>query len=145
MSDVLAKSLLFLAIALVTMVLAYLYQRHERPQALNRIWLWPLIFALLAARSIAANWPIDAQLWQWMAIGFVVGLILGTARGFAFGVRSGEKPGTILLRPNLLSGAIFMIALLYNEFWHVFRWGDPRLPRFACAMLVLTVGNSIAA
>lgn len=145
MTDVLFKSVIFLLIAGLTIFLAYLYQRHERAQAINKIWVWPAIFALLAARSLANNWPIDATLQKWLIVGFIVGLLLGTARGFAFKVRAGEKPGTLILRPTLLSGSIFMIALLYNEFQHVFRWGDPNLGRIACAMLVLTVGNSIAA
>jgi hypothetical protein len=144
-SDAIFKSAIFVCIAALTIFLAYLYQRHERVQKINKIWLWPLIFALLAARSIASNWPIDEILWRWMVIGFAVGLLLGAARGFAFHVRTGDKSGTIVLQPTLLSGSIFMIALLYNEYVHVFRWGDPNLQRTACALLVLTVGNSIAA
>lgn len=141
----LEKSAVFVAIALLTIGVAYLYQRHERVQALERIWLWPAIYCAIAAYAVWQRWPVDSRLAMWMSIGFVLGLILGAARGLAFEVRSGEKPGTLILRPTLLSGTIFIIALLFNEYEHVFHHGDPNLGRISASLMLLTAGSSIAA
>jgi hypothetical protein len=138
------RSTIFVALAALTVVLAYLVQRHERVQSLRTIWVWPAVYVLLAARAILTHGRLDAESIRWMAIAFVIGVVLGVARGLAFDVRSGEKPGTMILRPTLLSGSIFLIALFYNEYQHVFRWGDPSLERIARSLLVLTAGNSIA-
>jgi hypothetical protein len=138
------RSTIFIALAALTIVLAYLVQRKERVQALRTMWIWPVAYTLLAARAILTHGSLDERSIQWMIVAGVVGLALGTARGFAFDVRRGEKPGTLILRPTLLSGGIFLIALIYNEYQHVFRWGDPSLERIARSLLVLTAANSIA-
>jgi hypothetical protein len=33
---------------------------------------------------------------------------------------------------------------MYNEYQHVFRWGDPSLERMATSLIVLTAVSSIA-
>ncbi len=138
------KSLIFLGAALVTIALTYLYQRHERVQSIRKIWIWPLIFTVIAARAVFSRWPFDDHFTLLLVASFAAGIPLGAARAFAFEVRSGEKPGTMILRPTLLSGAIFVSALLYSEFQHVFRWGNPALGRIACMLVVLSAGTSIA-
>jgi hypothetical protein len=138
------RSTIFIALAALTIVLAYLVQRKERVQALRTMWVWPVAYTLLAARAILTHGSLDARSIQWIIVAGVVGLALGIARGFAFDVRTGEKPGTLILRPTLLSGGIFLVALIYNEYQHVFRWGDPSLERIARSLLVLTAANSIA-
>jgi len=130
------RSTIFIALAALTIVLAYLVQRKERVQALRTIWIWPVAYTLLAARAILTHGSLDERSIQWMIVAGVVGLALGIARGFAFDVRRGEKPGTLILRPTLLSGGIFLIALIYNEYQHVFRWGDPSLERIANSIAV---------
>lgn len=138
------QSIIFIALALATITLAHLYQRHERAQAARKIWIWPLIFIAIAAHALILRWPIDARFAWLLAGAFVLGIPIGIARGFAFGVRSGETPGTMLLRPTLLSGAIYVAALLFNELEHVLHWGQPALARISCMLLVLTVSDSIA-
>jgi hypothetical protein len=138
------KSVLFLVLALVTIVLAYLYQRHERVQSVSKAWIWPLIFAILAARTILVRWPIDQQFALLLVAAFFAGIPIGIARGFAFRVRSGDKPGTMVLAPTVLSGTIYLAAILYTEFEHILHWNQPTLVRISCMLVVLTVGNSIA-
>jgi hypothetical protein len=138
------RSTIFIALAALTIVLAYLVQRKERVQPLRTIWVWPVAYTLLATRAIVTHGSLDARSIQWLIVAGVVGLALGVARGFAFKVRTGDKPGTLILRPTILSGSIFLIALIYNEYQHVFRWGDPSLERIARSLLVLTAANSIA-
>jgi hypothetical protein len=128
----------------VTFVLAYLYQRNERVQRVRSIWIWPTLFLLLAAQAVFRELPKDPQLLPWLGIAFLIGTPIGIVRGFVFGVREGDKPGEMKLRPNLISGAIYLLVFYYNEFVHVFKFGDPNLGRFACAFMVMTVGNSIA-
>ena len=138
------KGVTFVLLAVVTIVLAYLYQRRERVQSVSKIWIWPLIFTILAAHAILGRWPIDREFALLLIGAFVAGIPIGIARGFAFGVRSGEKPGTMVLAPTLLSGTIYVVAIIYNEFEHVLHWDQPILARISCMLLVLTVGNSIA-
>jgi hypothetical protein len=102
------------------------------------------VYSLLALRALLMHRAMDEQTIDWIIVAGMAGLILGVARGLAFGVRSGEKPGTVILRPTLISGSIFLIALMYNEYQHVFRWGDPSLERIARSLIVLTAVSSIA-
>ena len=138
------RSTIFVALAALTIVLAYLVQRHERVQSLRTVWVWPAVYSLLALRAVLTHRGLDATSIRWMIVAGVIGLMFGVSRGLAFGVRSGEKPGTVILRPTLISGSIFLIALVYNEYQHVFRWGDPSLERIARSLIVLTAVNSIA-
>jgi hypothetical protein len=140
----LGRTLTFLALVVVTFVLAYLYQRNERVQRVRGIWIWPAIFLILAARAVVIQLPKDPSLLPWLGVAFLIGLPIGIVRGLVFGVRSGEKPGEIVLRPNLASGAIYLAVFFFNEFVHVYGFGDPNLGRFSCAFLVMTVGNSVA-
>jgi uncharacterized membrane protein YhfC len=138
------RGTIFIALAALTITLAYLIQRHERVQSLKTVWIWPAVYTLLALRSILTHRALDEETARWMIVAAVAGAVFGVARGIAFGVRSGEKPGTLILRPTLISGIIFLIALIYNEYQHVFRWGDPSLERIAKSLIVLTAVNSIA-
>jgi lipoprotein signal peptidase len=138
------RGTIFIALAALTIALAYLIQRHERVQSLKTVWIWPAVYTLLALRTISTHRALDEQTVRWMIVAGIAGLILGVARGLAFGVRTGEKPGTVILRPTLVSGIIFLIALMYNEYQHVFRWGDPSLERIAKSLIVLTAASSIA-
>ncbi|HEY3674352.1 MAG TPA: hypothetical protein VGK84_00010 [Candidatus Tumulicola sp.] len=138
------RTTVFVALAALTIVLAYLIQRRERVQSLGTVWVWPAVYSLLALRALLTNRALDEQTIDWIIVAGIAGLILGVARGLAFGVRSGEKPGTLILRPTLVSGSVFLIALMYNEYQHVFRWGDPSLERVARSLIVLTAVNSIA-
>ncbi len=144
MEYTLARMLIYFALIVVTFVLAYLYQRNERTQRVRGLWIWPAIFTILAAISVVRELPRDPGIVAWLAIGFAVGVPIGIIRGVAFGVAPGEKPGEIRLRPNIVSGAIYLLVFFFNEWVHVFRYGDPNLGRFSCAFLVMTVGNSIA-
>lgn len=144
MNYTLDRSLIFVALATLTFVLAYLYQRNERVQRVRGVWIWPALFAILAAQAVFRQLPKDPRLLGWLAIAFAIGVPIGIIRGLFFGVRKGEAPGEIRLRPNIVSGAIYLLVFFYNEFMHVFRYGDPSLARFSCAFLVMTVGNSIA-
>jgi hypothetical protein len=130
MNDLLLRGGTFVGLALLTIVLAYLYQRHERVQSVERIWVWPLVYSVVAVCAIARWMPLDSRVGMWLAIALAIGLVLGTARGF---------------RPTLLSGAIFITALLFNESEHVFPWGDPNLPAITLSLMVLTAGSSIGA
>jgi hypothetical protein len=138
------RSTVFVALAALTIVLAFLIQRRERVQSLRTAWVWPAVYSLLALRALLMHRAMDEQTIDWIIVAGMAGLILGVARGLAFGVRSGEKPGTVILRPTLISGSIFLIALMYNEYQHVFRWGDPSLERIARSLIVLTAVSSIA-
>ncbi|HEY1429800.1 MAG TPA: hypothetical protein VGF18_09520 [Candidatus Tumulicola sp.] len=138
------RGTLFVALAALTIVLAYLFQRHERVQPLRSIWVWPAVYTLLALRAILTHRPLDESSILWMVVAGCIGLAFGVGRGLAFGVRGGEKAGTLILRPTLISGSIFLIALIYNEYQHVFKWGDPSLERIARSLIVLTAANSIA-
>lgn len=144
MEYTITRSVIFVAFATLTLILAYLYQRNERTQRVKGIWIWPALFALLAAQAVVRELPKDPSLAWWLPIAFLIGIPIGVGRGLVFGVRPGEKPGEMKLRPNLISGAIYVLVFYYNEFVHVFKWGDPNLGRFSCAFLVMTVGNSIA-
>jgi hypothetical protein len=144
MDSTLARMLIYFALVVVTFVLAYLYQRNERVQRVRGIWIWPAIFTILAALAVVRELPKDPSLLPWLAVAFVIGIPIGILRGIVFGVAPGEKSGEIRLRPNLLSGAIYLIVFFYNEWVHVFNYGDPNLARFSCAFIVMTVGNSIA-
>jgi hypothetical protein len=144
MEYTLARMLIYFALIVVTFVLAYLYQRNERVQRVRAIWIWPAIFTILAAIAVMRELPKDPSLLPWLAIAFVVGIPIGILRGVVFGVAPGDKPDEIRLRPNLVSGAIYLLVFFYNEWVHVFHYGDPNLGRFSCAFIVMTVGNSIA-
>jgi hypothetical protein len=144
MDYTLGRSLIFVALATLTFVLAYLYQRKERVQRVRGVWIWPALFTILAAQAVIRELPKDPALIPWLAVAFLAGIPIGVLRGFAFGVRPGEKPGEIRLRPNVFSGAIYLLVFFYNEFVHVFRFGDPNLARFACAFMVMTAADSIS-
>jgi pimeloyl-ACP methyl ester carboxylesterase len=144
MNYTLGRSLIFVALATVTLVLAYLYQRNERVQRARGVWIWPALFTILATQAVFRQLPKDPQLLGWLGIAFLIGVPIGIIRGLFFGIREGEAPGEIRLRPNVVSGAIYLIVFFYNEFMHVFRYGDPSLARFSCAFLVMTAGNSLA-
>jgi hypothetical protein len=144
MDYTLVRMLIYFALVAVTFVLAYLYQRNERAQRVRSIWIWPAIFTILAAISVLRELPKDPSLLPWLAVAFVVGIPIGILRGVAFGVAPGEKAGEIRLRPNLVSGTIYLLVFFCNEWVHVFNYGDPNLARFSCAFIVMTVGNSIA-
>ncbi len=144
MEYTLGRSLIFVALATLTFVLAYLYQRNERVQRARGVWIWPALFTILAAQAVFRQLPKDPQLLPWLGIAFLIGIPIGILRGFVFGVRAGESPGEIRLRPTIVSGAIYLLIFFFNEFIHVFRYGDANLARFSCAFLVMTLGNSIA-
>jgi hypothetical protein len=144
MDFTLERSLIFVALATLTLVLAYLYQRRERVQRVRGVWIWPALFILLAAQATFRELPKDPQLLPWLGIAFLIGIPIGIVRGFVFDVREGDKPGEIRLRPTLFSGAIYVLVFYFNEFVHVFKFGDPNLGRFSCAFMVMTAGNSIA-
>jgi hypothetical protein len=144
MEFTLARMLVYFALVAVTFVLAYLYQRNERTQRVRGIWIWPAIFTILAALAVVRELPKDPAIVPWLVIAFAIGIPIGILRGTVFGVAAGEKPGEIRLRPNLVSGAIYLLIFFFNEWVHVFHHGDPNLGRFSCAFLVMTVGNSIA-
>ena len=139
----LERAVLFAALATITLVLAYLYQRNERTQKVTGVWLWPGIFAIMAAQALVRNRDVP-HLVEWCLIGFPIGVAIGILRGLAFGVRPGEKPGEILLRPNVVSGATFLIVFYINEYVHVFHQPNEGLKVFSTAFMVLTVGNSLA-
>lgn len=138
-----ARALIFLALATLTIVLAYLYQRHERMQSVRGVWMWPAIFTILALRSVFQELPHDPQLGLWLVIAFVLGIPVGIARAFAFKMRRGVEPDTFHIMATPLSAVLYLAVLIFNEFEHVFRYGDPTLARISCAFLVLTAGNSI--
>jgi hypothetical protein len=140
----LERALIFVALAVLTIVLAYLYQRSERMQRVRSVWLWPTIFSLLALHAVVQQLPQDPEVWPWVIVAFVLGIPIGIARAFAFRMRAGEEPGTFHVMATPLSGALYLAVLIFNEFEHVFRWGDANLARIACGFLVLTAGNSIA-
>lgn len=144
MEFTLARAVIFIALVAVTFVLCYLYQRRERTQRTGAVWMYPAIFTLLAARAVFYQLPRDPGLLPWLGVAFLLGIPIGIARGMAFGVKPGDAPGEIRLRPNVLSFTIFFLVFAFNEFEHVFRFGDPNVARFSCAFLVLTVGNSLA-
>jgi hypothetical protein len=139
-----ARTLIYFALIIVTFVIAYLYQRNERTQRVRGIWIWPAIFTILAAVSVVREFPKDPAIVPWLVAGFLIGIPIGVLRGVVFGVAAGVKPGEIRLRPNVVSGSIYLLVFFFNEWVHVFRHGDPNLGRFSCAFLVMTAGNSIA-
>ncbi len=138
------RAVTFVGIAILTLVLSYLYQRNERTQRASGVWTWPAIFTLLAAWALFRQLPGDPGLLGWLPAAFAIGVAIGIVRGIVFGLRPGDAPNTLLLRPNLISGAIYVIVLGFNEFVHVFYHGNPYLGRFSAAFLILTAGNSIA-
>ena len=144
MLHTLERSVVFAALATATFVLAYLYQRNPRVQRVRGVWIWPALFAILAAHAVLHTLPKDPSLWPWLVAAFLIGIPIGIARGLVFGVEPGEKRGEMLLRPTLLSGAIYLLVFFYNEFEHVFKFGDPNLARFSTAFLVMTAGDSLA-
>jgi hypothetical protein len=144
MDYTLVRMLIYFALVVVTFALAFLYQRNERVQRVRGIWIWPTIFTILAAIAVVRELPKDPSLLPWLAVAFVIGIPIGILRGVVFGVAAGDEPGEIRLRPNVLSGAIYLLVFFYNEWVHVFNYGDPNLARFSCAFVVMTVGNSIA-
>jgi drug/metabolite transporter (DMT)-like permease len=140
----LERAILFIALAALTVVSAYLYQRRERMQRVRGVWLWPAIFTVLALHAVLQQLPQDPQVWPWVIIAFLLGIPIGIARAFAFKMRAGTQPGTFHIMATPLSGMLYLAVLIFNEFEHVFRWGDANLARIACGFLVLTAGNSIA-
>jgi len=143
-NSTIARSLVFLALAILTIVLAYLYQRRERVQRVRGAWIWPAVFCILALHAVARELPGDPGLLPWLAVAFPLGAAIGVVRGLAFGLETGQRLGEMRLRPTLFSGAIYVGVLCFNEFVHVWFHGQPNFPRFASAFLVLTAGNSIA-
>jgi hypothetical protein len=137
------RSLVFVAFVSLTLVCVYLYQRNERTQRLATVWIWPAFYTLLALRSVLMQLPGDPMLDRWLVVAFPAGLLIGAARGLAFKVRAGARPGTMRLMATPLSAAIYLVVLFYNEYIQVFRHGDPQLGRLSCALLVVTAGSSI--
>ncbi|MBV8491329.1 MAG: hypothetical protein JO199_12435 [Candidatus Eremiobacteraeota bacterium] len=143
-ADAVVRSLIFVALAALTAVLAYFYQRNERTQSLTSVWTWPAFFSLLAGHAIVQQLPGDPTVGAWLAIAFPIGLAIGAARGIAFKVAAANVPHTLRIAATPASAAIYLAVLFYNEFLHVFRYGDPQMRRISCALLVLTAGSSIA-
>jgi hypothetical protein len=138
------RGVIFVALAALTLVLAYLYQRRERAQRLGSVWLWPAIFTLLALRATIRQLPGDPRLAPWLAVAFALGLALGAARAATSKVRAAAEPGTFSVAATPVGGAIFLFVLIFNEFQHVFRHGEAVLGRISCTLLVLSAGSSIA-
>lgn len=139
----LLRSVVFVAFVALTSVCAYLYQRRERKQRLSTAWIWPAFYTLLALRSVLVQLPDDSSLAPWLAIAFTAGLAIGAARGLAFRVTAADEPRTMRLMATPLSATIYLAVVFYNEFIHVFHYGDSQLGRLSCALLVLTAGSSI--
>jgi peptidoglycan/LPS O-acetylase OafA/YrhL len=138
------RASIFLALALLTIVLAYLYQRNARLQPIKKIWVWPAIYFVLAVHAVWRVWAQLPDFWIWVAASFAVGIVIGVLRTLAFRVERTDVPGTMRLRPTLLSGAIYCAVLIFNEYEQVFHWGDANLVRISCSLLVLTFANSLA-
>jgi hypothetical protein len=139
-----ARGVIFVALAVLTLVLAYLYQRRQRVQRLSTVWIWPAVFALLALGATIRQLPGDPALAPWLAFAFVLGIGLGAARAATLKMRAADEPGAFTVAPTPISGAIFLFVLIFNEFQHVFRHGEAVLGRISCALLILSAGSSIA-
>jgi hypothetical protein len=144
MQYTLARASIFAALAAITVVLAYLYQRRERTQNLKMAWIWPALFTVLALRAIVQQLPKDPLLPHWLAFAFPIGLLVGVLRGWTLQVHAGEAGGTLRVAATPISAAIFLAVLIFNEFEHVFRFGDATLGRVTCSLLVLSAGSSVA-
>lgn len=144
LADALVRSAIFAALAALTGLVAYLYQRNERTQRVSRAWIWPAFYTVLALHAALVQLPQDQALRPWLAAAFSAGVAIGVARGFALRVTIEVPRRTMHVMATPLSAALYIAVLFYNEFLHVFRYGDPRMARISCALLVLTAGNSIA-
>lgn|GEM_PF-1789886 len=109
-------------VLIVTVMAAFIVFRNMRPQKLNmsRLWILPGILVLLSAFVIFgatyaqyANGVDTSPVWELIvavAIGVVLGVPLGLARGHASKVRLSEKKGILIVEPSIVVMLIWLAA-----------------------------------
>ncbi len=101
------------------LVLALVIYRTSRPQTMTagRFWLWPGIVVVLTAWlmwvTLAAPVPgVAVAAGIASAIGLVLGVPLGIARGHHSQVRLGTRPGTFVIDPSIVVMLIWVGAFI---------------------------------
>lgn len=99
------------------LILALVVYRNSRPQRMTvgRFWIFPGIVVILTAwlmwSTLAAPVPgIALAAGIACAIGLVLGIPLGIARGHHSQVRLGETPGTFIVDPSIVVMLIWLGA-----------------------------------
>ncbi|MFN2527202.1 MAG: CcdC protein domain-containing protein [Candidatus Baltobacteraceae bacterium] len=109
-------------VLIVIVMAAFIVFRNMRPQKLNmsRLWILPGILVLLSAFVIFgatyaqyANGVDTPPVWELIAavaIGIVLGIPLGLARGHASKVRLSEEKGILIVEPSIAVMLIWLAA-----------------------------------
>ncbi|MBV9582545.1 MAG: DUF1453 family protein [Chloroflexi bacterium] len=99
-----AGGLLFIGILL-------LGQLRARRVSVRRLWLIPVLLVVLTGFVIVENPPQDLSGWGWLALAFVVGLIVGAVRVAFVDVRRVDPKRGVLLVQSTLIGIVLWLAI----------------------------------
>jgi Protein of unknown function (DUF1453) len=110
-----AQTQIYLSYALTAVVMAVILwfrfrsMAKVRPLKLNRLWVLPTIYALIAG-YIFFTFPPEPRGWAYASLGWLVGIILGWKRGELMHIS--VDPGTQALTQNASPAAMIFVVVL---------------------------------
>ena len=99
-------------LVIVAVVLALRWRRLKRvqPLKLERLWILPAIFMIIAAGTFVAAPPVGTG-WLWCALALVAGAALGWQRGRTMRIAVDPATGT-LNQTGSPAALLFLVALI---------------------------------
>jgi hypothetical protein len=98
---------------LVLLGVLLVLQRRERRVSVWRVWLVPVLPAVLTGLSILRHRPASPWAWAWLGLGLVIGLSTGSVRSGLTRIRDVDRAtGVLLVQPSLLAVLVWLVAFL---------------------------------
>lgn len=102
--------------AVVILILALRFRRlgQSRPLQLERLWVLPVVYAVIAAFLVAQS-PLQGVDWLWCAVALAIGAAIGWYRGKS--VKITVDPNTHALNQTQSAATmVFLVALILIRF-----------------------------
>ncbi len=94
-------------------LLAFRMRRMMRATPFNpyRAWILPTLFLLLSGLALYSAQPVGGE-WVWIAVTFVLGLVLGYFRGASIGMSVDPATGRVLAQGSAMA-MLFIVILIF--------------------------------
>jgi len=127
-----------LPIVIITVVLALRMRSmsRERPLKLGTLWLVPVIYVLLIGSMLIAL-PPSAAGWGLVALGIVVGAVLGWHRGKLIRITRNDETGELSQKASPLA-MLLLLALIVLKFGARAIFGDTAAGHPSSGAMLLT-------
>lgn len=129
-------ALLPIVIIAVVLALRMRSMSRERPLKLGTLWLVPVIYALLIGSMLIAL-PPSAAGWGLVALGILVGAVLGWHRGKLIRITRNDETGELSQKASPLA-MLLLLALIVLKFGARAIFGDTAAGHPSSGAMLLT-------